>query len=135
MNFEKITHISTLQKQETASRFAKMESLDLHEGDFYVHVTFETLDPLVMDSIWKLSDAECKKHQLDPDRVFVYLYLQYESATQQYNTYIAVDPMIRDQEPYLIPFSLTRQERVQAIAAYLSDLAGDMLTAYNLLEN
>lgn len=134
MKQNNITHISTLQKQKAASRFAKMESLYEFTGDFDIHVTFEILDPLVTDCIWKLVDAECKRHQLDPDGVFVYLYLQCESTTSKYNTYIAIDPAIGDQDPYLIPFALTRQEREQAITAYAHDLVGDMLKAYDILE-
>ena len=130
MSTAKITNISDLMKMnKEVNRFASMYDLIGYddETEFEVRVGIEP-DEETDDKIQALVWDECERHKLNPERIEVELLL-----VNKNETYVNIWDLQRCPcREYRIPFRMTQDELMQAVAAHLTNMTNALLSAFDL---
>ena len=129
MSKAKIINIRNLQKwNEHISRFSKLTDLVGLEDEFDLRIGFEAVDEETDAMIKALVNDECKRHKLNPERIEVELLL-----VNKNETYVNIWDLQRCPcREYRIPFRMTQDELMQAVAAHLTNMTNALLSAFDL---
>ena len=129
MSKAKIIDFRGLQKwNEHISRFSELTDLVGLEDEFDLRIGFEAVDEETDAMIQSLVNDECKRHKLNPERIDVELLLLNKNET-----YVNIwDLRGCPCREYRIPFRMTQDEIMQAVAAHLTNMTNALLSAYDL---
>lgn len=129
MSKAKIINIRNLQKwNEHISRFSELTDLVGLEDEFDLRIGFEAVDEETDAMIKALVNDECKRHKLNPERIEVELLL-----VNKNETYVNIWDLQRSPcREYRIPFRMTQDELMQAVAAHLTNMTNALLSAFDL---
>lgn len=129
MSKAKIINIRNLQKwNEHISRFSELTDLVGLEDEFDLRIGFEAVDEETDAMIKALVNDECKRHKLNPERIEVELLL-----VNKNETYVNIWDLQRCPcREYRIPFRMTQDELMQAVAAHLTNMTNALLSAFDL---
>ena len=129
MSKAKIIDFRGLQKwNEHVSRFSELTDLVGLEDKFDLRIGFEAVDEETDAMIQALVNDECKRHKLNPERIEVELLL-----VNKNETYVNIWDLQRCPcREYRIPFRMTQDELMQAVAAHLTNMTNALLSAFDL---